>query len=174
MSDLWPLISLLSVSVLFCQSGWNLRRPTSFPLYMPFSLILPTFCSISTLSPSLSLSLSSLPPPFLFLICLSEPSLPLLSHVFSCSLQWHNRGESYLDVIARIEPIIMEMERHREPLLIVGHQGKKPLIRSYNLNMRSTWFRTALGSVRIYWPDSSWVVLNWIELNWIWRIDASL
>lgn len=33
------------------------------------------------------------------------------------------RGESYLDVIARLEPIIMEMERHREPLLIVGHQG---------------------------------------------------
>ena len=28
------------------------------------------------------------------------------------------RGESYLDVIARLEPIIIEMERHREPLLI--------------------------------------------------------
>lgn len=33
------------------------------------------------------------------------------------------RGESYLDVIARLEPMIIEMERHREPLLIVGHQG---------------------------------------------------
>jgi broad specificity phosphatase PhoE len=33
------------------------------------------------------------------------------------------RGESYLDVIARLEPIVIEMERHREPLLIVGHQG---------------------------------------------------
>ncbi|KAM3567085.1 hypothetical protein VYU27_010764, partial [Nannochloropsis oceanica] len=33
------------------------------------------------------------------------------------------RGESYLDVIARLEPIIIEMERHREPLLIVGHQA---------------------------------------------------
>jgi broad specificity phosphatase PhoE len=32
------------------------------------------------------------------------------------------RGESYLDVIARIEPIIVEMERHREPVLIIGHQ----------------------------------------------------
>jgi broad specificity phosphatase PhoE len=31
------------------------------------------------------------------------------------------RGESYLDVIARLEPMIIEMERHREPLLIVGH-----------------------------------------------------
>jgi broad specificity phosphatase PhoE len=33
------------------------------------------------------------------------------------------RGESYLDVIARLEPMVIEMERHREPLLIVGHQG---------------------------------------------------
>lgn len=33
------------------------------------------------------------------------------------------RGESYLDVIARLEPLVIEMERHREPLLIVGHQG---------------------------------------------------
>jgi broad specificity phosphatase PhoE len=38
------------------------------------------------------------------------------------------RGESYLDVIARLEPIIMEMERHREPLLIVGHQGSAKYI----------------------------------------------
>jgi broad specificity phosphatase PhoE len=33
------------------------------------------------------------------------------------------RGESYLDVIARVEPMVMEMERHREPLLIIAHQG---------------------------------------------------
>jgi len=33
------------------------------------------------------------------------------------------RGESYLDVIARLEPIIIEMERHQEPLLIVAHQA---------------------------------------------------
>jgi broad specificity phosphatase PhoE len=33
------------------------------------------------------------------------------------------RGESYLDVIARVEPMIIEMERHREPLLIIGHQA---------------------------------------------------
>ena len=26
------------------------------------------------------------------------------------------RGESYLDVIARLEPIIIEMERHHEPV----------------------------------------------------------
>jgi len=33
------------------------------------------------------------------------------------------RGESYLDVIARLEPMVIEMERHREPVLIVAHQG---------------------------------------------------
>lgn len=33
------------------------------------------------------------------------------------------RGESYLDVIARVEPMIIEMERHREPLLLIAHQG---------------------------------------------------
>lgn len=33
------------------------------------------------------------------------------------------RGESYLDVIARLEPIIVEMERQREPLLIIAHQA---------------------------------------------------
>ena len=33
------------------------------------------------------------------------------------------RGESYLDVLHRLDPIIHEMERQREPLLIVGHQG---------------------------------------------------
>lgn len=31
-------------------------------------------------------------------------------------------GESYLDVIARLEPVVLEMERLQEPLLIVGHQ----------------------------------------------------
>ena len=35
------------------------------------------------------------------------------------------RGESYLDVIARLEPIIIEMERHTEPLLIIGHQVRQ-------------------------------------------------
>jgi len=33
------------------------------------------------------------------------------------------RGESYLDMIHRLDPILHEMERHREPLLIIAHQG---------------------------------------------------
>jgi len=33
------------------------------------------------------------------------------------------RGESYLDVIARVEPVVLEIERGADPLLIVGHQA---------------------------------------------------
>lgn len=33
------------------------------------------------------------------------------------------RGESYLDVINRLEPVIFELERQTEPLLIVAHQA---------------------------------------------------
>ena len=47
----------------------------------------------------------------------------VLSSIETFVVIYYVRGESYLDVIARLEPIIMEMERHREPLLIVGHQG---------------------------------------------------
>ena len=45
------------------------------------------------------------------------------------------RGESYLDVIARIEPIILEMERHREPLLIVAHQGILRIIYAFYMGL---------------------------------------
>lgn len=33
------------------------------------------------------------------------------------------RGESYLDVIQRLEPVVVEMERERESVCIVGHQA---------------------------------------------------
>ncbi|MFO0554912.1 MAG: 6-phosphofructo-2-kinase/fructose-2,6-bisphosphatase [Polyangiaceae bacterium] len=33
------------------------------------------------------------------------------------------RGESYADVILRLDPVIIEIERHERPILIVGHQG---------------------------------------------------
>jgi broad specificity phosphatase PhoE/adenylate kinase family enzyme len=38
------------------------------------------------------------------------------------------RGESYLDVIQRIEPLVQEIERYKENLLIVGHQGVLKLL----------------------------------------------
>eukprot|EP00981_Chlorochromonas_danica_P003478 scaffold655_cov211-Ochromonas_danica.AAC.1 len=45
------------------------------------------------------------------------------------------RGESYLDVIARLEPIIIEMERHQEPLLIVSHQGILRIIYAFYMGL---------------------------------------
>ncbi len=33
------------------------------------------------------------------------------------------RGESYGDVIQRLDPIIIEIERHEHPILVIGHQG---------------------------------------------------
>ena len=33
------------------------------------------------------------------------------------------RGESYLDVIQRLDPIAQEMQRCKQSLLVVGHQG---------------------------------------------------
>ena len=45
------------------------------------------------------------------------------------------RGESYLDVIARLEPMIIEMERHREPLLVVGHQGILRIIYAFYMGL---------------------------------------
>ena len=33
------------------------------------------------------------------------------------------RGESYLDVVRRLEPVIVELERERRPVLIVAHQA---------------------------------------------------
>ncbi|HTJ83990.1 MAG TPA: 6-phosphofructo-2-kinase/fructose-2,6-bisphosphatase [Polyangiaceae bacterium] len=33
------------------------------------------------------------------------------------------RGESYADVIARLDPMIIELERHDHPVLIISHQG---------------------------------------------------
>ena len=41
------------------------------------------------------------------------------------------RGESYLDVIERLEPVVMELERQRDPVLIIGHQGILRILYAY-------------------------------------------
>jgi broad specificity phosphatase PhoE len=33
------------------------------------------------------------------------------------------RGESYYDVIQRLEPVIVELERQRSPVLVIAHQA---------------------------------------------------
>eukprot|EP00510_Aplanochytrium_minuta_P003113 CAMPEP_0184016392 /NCGR_PEP_ID=MMETSP0954-20121128/6904_1 /TAXON_ID=627963 /ORGANISM="Aplanochytrium sp, Strain PBS07" /LENGTH=548 /DNA_ID=CAMNT_0026297409 /DNA_START=162 /DNA_END=1808 /DNA_ORIENTATION=+ len=41
------------------------------------------------------------------------------------------RGESYVDVIQRLDSVIHEIERLRDPVLIVGHQGILRILYSY-------------------------------------------
>ena len=41
------------------------------------------------------------------------------------------RGESYLDMVFRIEPVILELERQRNPVLIVGHQAVNRIMLTY-------------------------------------------
>ena len=45
------------------------------------------------------------------------------------------RGESYLDMIHRLDAMIMEMERHREPLLVIAHQGILRLLYAYYMGL---------------------------------------
>ncbi|EFC46521.1 fructose-6-phosphate 2-kinase [Naegleria gruberi] len=45
-------------------------------------------------------------------------------------------GESYLDMIYRIEPAIAELERQRCPLLIIGHQAVNRILYSYLTGLR--------------------------------------
>jgi broad specificity phosphatase PhoE/predicted kinase len=41
------------------------------------------------------------------------------------------RGESYADVILRLEPLIVELERQRKPVLVIGHQAVLRALYSY-------------------------------------------
>mmetsp|Transcript_7785 Transcript_7785/g.24501 ORF Transcript_7785/g.24501 Transcript_7785/m.24501 type:complete len:512 (-) Transcript_7785:157-1692(-) len=45
------------------------------------------------------------------------------------------RGESYLDMIHRLDTMAHEMYRHREPLLIVAHQGILRLLYAYLMGL---------------------------------------
>ncbi len=44
------------------------------------------------------------------------------------------RGESYQDVIQRLEPVIFELEREKAPLLIIGHQGVLRALYAYMMD----------------------------------------
>lgn len=60
------------------------------------------------------------------------------------------RGESYLDVILRLEPLAHEMERTREPLLIIGHQGILRILYAYFMGLsraEAPYVQIPLGTV---------------------------
>lgn len=45
------------------------------------------------------------------------------------------RGESYMDITLRLEPVVLDIERTREPILIVGHQGIHRLLYAYFMGL---------------------------------------
>jgi broad specificity phosphatase PhoE len=45
------------------------------------------------------------------------------------------RGESYMDVTLRLEPLAHEMERTREPILIIAHQGVLRILYAYFMGL---------------------------------------
>jgi broad specificity phosphatase PhoE len=45
------------------------------------------------------------------------------------------RGESYEDVIRRLEPVIFELERHKEGVFIIGHQAVLRAVYAYLMDM---------------------------------------
>eukprot|EP01059_Diplonema_ambulator_P011567 TRINITY_DN21546_c0_g1_i1.p2 TRINITY_DN21546_c0_g1~~TRINITY_DN21546_c0_g1_i1.p2 ORF type:complete len:235 (+),score=55.43 TRINITY_DN21546_c0_g1_i1:909-1613(+) len=46
------------------------------------------------------------------------------------------QGESYHDLVARLEPVIMELERSKKPLLIISHQAVLRVIYAYIVEKR--------------------------------------
>ena len=45
-------------------------------------------------------------------------------------------GESYVDVITRLEPVILELERQRGPVLIIGHNAVIRAIYAYYMGLK--------------------------------------
>lgn len=45
------------------------------------------------------------------------------------------QGESYLDVISRLEPVIYELERQRSPVVIIAHQAVLRCLYAYFLDL---------------------------------------
>lgn len=45
------------------------------------------------------------------------------------------RGESYQDIIERLDPVVMEIERERAPMIVIGHQAVLRALYAYLMNV---------------------------------------
>jgi hypothetical protein len=45
------------------------------------------------------------------------------------------QGESYIDVMQRLEPVLFELERSKAPVLVVSHQASKFIIQNSGLTV---------------------------------------
>lgn len=65
------------------------------------------------------------------------------------------RGESYLDLIARVDPLVHELESYEEPLLIVSHQATLRIVYAYLTN------RQRAAAPRIAIPLHTLIKITW-------------
>jgi len=77
------------------------------------------------------------------------------------------RGESYEDLVARLEPVIMEMER-QDSLLIIGHQAVNRCLLSYYMEIPESelpWLEVPLHTVIKLSPVAYGCKVDYIELD---------
>lgn len=46
-----------------------------------------------------------------------------------------SRGESYIDIIDRLQPVIFELERNTQPIVVVSHQAVLRCLLAYFLDI---------------------------------------
>ena len=52
------------------------------------------------------------------------------------------RGESYFDILSRLDPLVHEMESYHEPLLIVSHQATLRVLATTQYTTKGAYART--------------------------------
>ena len=45
------------------------------------------------------------------------------------------RGESYIDIIDRLQPVVFELERNTQPIIVVSHQAVLRCLLAYFLDI---------------------------------------
>lgn len=53
----------------------------------------------------------------------------------NCAPSRYPRGESYQDIVSRLEPVLVELMRQKDPILIVSHQATLRVLVSYLRDM---------------------------------------
>ena len=46
-----------------------------------------------------------------------------------------SRGESYIDIIERLQPVIFELERNTNPIIVVSHQAVLRCLLAYFMDI---------------------------------------
>jgi hypothetical protein len=93
---------------------------------------------------------------FVLLVVFGQTPNPcgmLLSHCVRPSR--YPRGESYLDLVQRLEPVISEMEREGESIVIVSHQVQ-----------RMQWLRGSPVTGCVDWADGAEDTKPGLEWGW--------